>query len=218
MSIYKILGGLVVFGLATGCSGKSSSGEPQAVGGGAGAGSGGLSSAGSDGGTEDTAAGATGESGGAGEAGADDGVAGTFGNAGASGNPGSAGSGGSLGGAGGNLGNAGSGGKGYPTIDIGAQKTSDKLDVLFVVDNSVSMADKQNILSVSLPSFVKRLVNPLCVDALGKPVATQPASGSAACITGSRELIARKRSALGRDHQQSRQSRRQRVRGLHFGR
>ena len=197
MSIYKILGGLVVFGLATGCGGKGSSGNPHGVGGGAGAGSGGLSSAGSDGGSEDTAAGATGENGGSGEAGADDGVAGAFGNAGASGNPGSAGSGGSFGGAGGNPGNAGSGGKGYPTIDIGLQKTSDKLDVLFVVDNSVSMADKQNILSVSLPSFVTRLVNPLCVDALGKPVAMQPASGSAACITGSRELSPVKDLHLG---------------------
>jgi len=50
------------------------------------------------------------------------------------------------------------------------------------------MADKQGVLEASLPNFVGRLVNPLCVDALGVPTATQPASGAAACASGTREL------------------------------
>ncbi len=69
--------------------------------------------------------------------------------------------------------------------------------MLFVVDSSVSMADKQNILNVSVPSFVTRLVNPLCVDAQGKPVATQPASGALACTSGTRELAPVKDLHLG---------------------
>jgi len=186
VSIGKILGGLVAIGLVTGCGGTSSD-DPQATagsGGAASAGAAGLSSAGSNAGTAGTAetagtagtdgslGGAAGEGGAGGEAG-DDGSAGLGGNGGASGSLGASGAGGVI---------------NYPPIDIGAQKTSDKLDVLFVVDNSVSMADKQNILNASLPNFVSRLVNPLCVDAQGKPVATQPASGTAACISGTREL------------------------------
>ncbi|HKO47273.1 MAG TPA: hypothetical protein VJV79_06095 [Polyangiaceae bacterium] len=192
-SIGKIWGGLVVVGLVTACSGTTHPGDPQVTagagsGGGAGAGSGGLASAGSNAGTAGTevtvagAPGSAGESGAGGEAGADDGSAGLGGYAGGSGNAGTAGAG---------------GGVLYPPIDIGAQQTSDKLDVLFVVDNSVSMADKQNILNVSLPSFVSRLANPLCVDAQGKPVATQPASGGEACVSGTRELTPVKDMHLG---------------------
>jgi len=59
---------------------------------------------------------------------------------------------------------------------------------LFVIDNSLSMADKQNVLELSLPSFVTRLVNPLCVDTRGKPVPTQPASAADDCSSGTREL------------------------------
>ncbi|HEY0466077.1 MAG TPA: hypothetical protein VGC79_17825, partial [Polyangiaceae bacterium] len=194
MSIAKILGGLVVFGLVTGCAGKSSSSGPPATAGSAGAA--GLSSEAGTGGLDEAMAGAAGESAGGAEAGGEGGTAGSGGNAGASGHPGGSGSGGSGGsggnlasaGSGGRLGSSGSGGMGYPPIDIGPQQRSDKLDVLFVVDNSVSMSDKQNILKVSLPSFVTRLVNPLCVDAQGVPVAAQPSSGAAACISGSREL------------------------------
>jgi hypothetical protein len=85
----------------------------------------------------------------------------------------------------------------YPPIEIGPQQRSDKLDVLFVVDNSVSMADKQHILSQSVSSFLTRLVNPFCVDAQGKPTPTQPASGDAPCVTGSRELTPVKDIHLG---------------------
>lgn len=73
-------------------------------------------------------------------------------------------------------------------VDQIVQTAVDKIDLLFMIDNSVSMADKQNILKSSLPSFVNRLVNPLCVDAQGKPAAVQPASGALPCVTGAREL------------------------------
>jgi hypothetical protein len=164
----RIVGGLVVVGLFSACAGKSQSGDPKATAGSSGSGV--VAGAGSD-------VGAAGDDGGLG---GEAGEAGGFGgSAGSDENPGGAGSSGSAGTAGTVL---------YPPIDIGPQKTSTKLDVLFVVDSSAAMADKQNVLNLSLPSFVKRLVNPLCVDAQGKPVATQPASGDVACSSGTREL------------------------------
>jgi len=129
------------------------------------------------GGMPEELAGAAGESGASDDAGSSPG-----GSAGVSGSPGSGGT---------------AGTHSYPPIDIGAQKTSDKLDVLFVVDNSSTMADKQNILQASLASFLTRLVNPLCVDAQGKPVATQPASADAECVAGTRELTPVKDMHLG---------------------
>src|SRR6186713_1798989 len=38
------------------------------------------------------------------------------------------------------------------------------IDMLFVIDNSVSMGDKQEILAVAVPKMVERLVSPNCVD------------------------------------------------------
>ncbi len=77
---------------------------------------------------------------------------------------------------------------GTPLDMVDTQKKSDKLDVLFVVDNSVSMGDKQGILSRSVPAFVNRLLNPRCVDAQGNAVASQPTSGGEACTQGKREF------------------------------
>src|SRR5690606_5706550 len=39
-----------------------------------------------------------------------------------------------------------------------------EIDMLFVIDNSVSMGDKQDILSVAVPKMVERLLTPNCVD------------------------------------------------------
>jgi hypothetical protein len=80
------------------------------------------------------------------------------------------------------------GGQGPILVEVGPQQHASKLDVLFVVDNSPGMATKQALLAASLPSFVARLLNPRCVDAQGVPVATQPASGEAACTAGTREF------------------------------
>ncbi len=46
---------------------------------------------------------------------------------------------------------------GGPPVDIGPQTQASKLDVLFVVDNSVSMGDKQGVLGASVSGFVTQL-------------------------------------------------------------
>ena len=40
----------------------------------------------------------------------------------------------------------------------------DKLDLLFVIDNSASMADKQKVLAAAVLDLVERLTNPVCVN------------------------------------------------------
>ncbi len=186
-----ILGVTVLLGLGTACGNTSDGGPSLPAGGSAGAlsaGSGGNAgaAAGSSGLGGAAAAGVTSagsDSGGADAAGDDSGGAD---NAGDSSVGGTAGAGGAATAGGAGVSGAGvAGSAGGGPIDVGPQQKSDKLDVLFVVDNSVSMADKQNILEASLPHFVKRLINPSCVDALGKPVAQQPASATAACSVGS---------------------------------
>ena len=171
----KILGASAALALGTACGGTAASDH------GSGGGGGGMANTAGSGVTAgmDAAAGVAGQAQStAGVGGSDGGAAGAVdivGEAGAD-TGGSVGSGGLAGFAGG------------PPVDIGPQQQATKLDVLFVVDNSVSMADKQGVLEASLPSFVSRLVNPHCVDAQGVPIATQPADGAAACASGTREL------------------------------
>ncbi len=64
---------------------------------------------------------------------------------------------------------------------------ADKMDLLLVVDNSMSMADKQEILAPSVARLIGNLVNPRCIDASGAPLssAQQPASPTQACPAGS---------------------------------
>lgn len=63
----------------------------------------------------------------------------------------------------------GSGGMGGTVGDDGSVtslslRSIDKVDVLFVVDNSVSMADKQVLLVQAVPKLIARLVSPDCID------------------------------------------------------
>src|SRR4051812_2233795 len=44
----------------------------------------------------------------------------------------------------------------------------DKIDLLFMIDNSQSMGDKQTLLSKAVPQLVNRLVVPRCVNANGE--------------------------------------------------
>jgi hypothetical protein len=44
------------------------------------------------------------------------------------------------------------------------QQAVDKIDILFMIDNSASMGDKQELLGLAVPDLVKRLVTPNCVD------------------------------------------------------
>lgn len=68
-------------------------------------------------------------------------------------------------------------------VDQIRQTAIDKIDLLFVIDNSISMADKQIMLSVAVPGLVERLVNPDCVqvDATGEVTARQPAGAGGEC-------------------------------------
>lgn len=62
-----------------------------------------------------------------------------------------------------------------------AQSGVNKIDLLLTIDNSRSMADKQEILKLAVPDLVRALVNPKCVDAEGKPSSLQPDSATQAC-------------------------------------
>jgi len=67
-------------------------------------------------------------------------------------------------------------------VDQIIQTAVDKIDLLFMIDNSVSMQDKQEILKKAVPVLVKRLVTPICVDAAGKP--TGEVSSGGVCPPG----------------------------------
>ena len=132
-----------------------------------------------DAGTTTGSGGSTGTTGPGGSAGA--GTTGSGGGTGAT-----TGSGGSTGGTtgtggatGGNAGTGGAAGDGggppgpYVTRSFRETKTS-KVDVLFMIDNSSSMVDKQAILSSAVPDLVDRLISPRCVDPItGRVIGTQ---------------------------------------------
>ena len=46
----------------------------------------------------------------------------------------------------------------------------DKLDLLFMIDNSASMGDKQTLLAQAVPDMIIRLVSPNCVDTNGNTI------------------------------------------------
>lgn len=50
----------------------------------------------------------------------------------------------------------------------------DKIDVLFMVDNSLSMGDKQQVLAAAVPQLLRRLTSPDCVHPTDKSVAPVP--------------------------------------------
>ena len=57
-----------------------------------------------------------------------------------------------------------------------------KIDLLFMIDNSASMADKQKLLRAAVPSLLSRFVSPLCVDEHGEPTGAQFVDGR--CASG----------------------------------
>jgi hypothetical protein len=63
------------------------------------------------------------------------------------------------------------------------QSAVDKIDLLLVIDNSRSMADKQEILKLAVPDLAQQLVNPLCVDddGVALPADQQPTDPLADC-------------------------------------
>jgi len=60
-------------------------------------------------------------------------------------------------------------------VDEIRQTAVDKIDILFMIDNSISMADKQAILADAVPLLVSRLVTPICVRACAKGDNCSPA-------------------------------------------
>ncbi|MFZ5894382.1 MAG: hypothetical protein ACOY0T_25190 [Myxococcota bacterium] len=67
------------------------------------------------------------------------------------------------------------------------QTAVDKIDLLFMIDNSISMADKQAILGDAVGSLANRLVTPICVNAQGQPTGgSTDANGN--CQNGSPEF------------------------------
>ncbi len=67
----------------------------------------------------------------------------------------------------------------------GTMSKVNKVDIVVSVDNSRSMADKQEVLALALADLVQSLTNPLCVDGQGHPAATQPATSVDPCPSGS---------------------------------
>src|SRR5262245_66164762 len=49
-----------------------------------------------------------------------------------------------------------------------SQQAVDKVDLLFAIDNSASMGDKQAILADAVPDLINGLLKPRCVDGEGK--------------------------------------------------
>jgi hypothetical protein len=63
----------------------------------------------------------------------------------------------------------------------------DRLDLLFMIDNSASMGDKQTLLAQAVPDMITRLVTPNCIDPTGKVLAPSDANG--ACAAGKLEFL-----------------------------
>src|SRR6187402_2221742 len=66
-------------------------------------------------------------------------------------------------------------------VDQIVQTSVDKIDLLFMIDNSVSMSDKQEILKDAVPVLVNRLIAPICVDENGKAIAGSNAKPDGSC-------------------------------------
>jgi hypothetical protein len=98
------------------------------------------------------------------------------------GNAGSGGSGGDLA-----VGGA-DGGEGPVTppekIELVRDKVPNKLDLLMMIDNSISMSDKQHLLADAMQHLVGRLVQPRCLDVQGMATGVQATPGGV-CPAGS---------------------------------
>jgi hypothetical protein len=91
----------------------------------------------------------------------------------------SSGGGASSGGSGGALGSGASG-------SVIRQNALDKVDLLFMIDNSASMGDKQKLLAAAVPDLITRLVQPNCIDNIGNVVGQSDSMGNCSAATGGR--------------------------------
>ena len=74
---------------------------------------------------------------------------------------------------------------GTPRPIVLAQNSVDQLDILFDIDNSASMGDKQVLLEQAVPDLISRLVNPNCVNPSDGTLAGSSTDGSCAAYAGS---------------------------------
>jgi hypothetical protein len=72
-------------------------------------------------------------------------------------------------------------------VDTLNQNGVNKIDLLFMIDNSLSMADKQTFLQQAVPALLNRLIVPNCVGADGVPNGSI-ADANGACATGAPEF------------------------------
>jgi hypothetical protein len=71
-----------------------------------------------------------------------------------------------------------------PDIVPFASSNVDKVDILLMIDNSRSMADKQQILAFAVPDLLGTLLNPKCLDGTGLPTKAQPSGPLVSCPPG----------------------------------
>jgi hypothetical protein len=101
--------------------------------------------------------------------------------------------GGGNGGSGGSGAKAGGGGSGTSggsgNVYVGSIRNSavDKVDLLLMLDNSSSMANKQQLLAQAIPPLVSRLITPACLDTQGQPNGTN-ATADGKCSQGKPEF------------------------------
>jgi len=58
--------------------------------------------------------------------------------------------------------------------EVSNQVHVSKIDLVFMIDNSASMADKQQILAAAIPDLVSRLVDPICLNPDGSASTSRP--------------------------------------------
>jgi hypothetical protein len=123
-------------------------------------------------------AGTAGASGEGGEA------AGTTATAGSSAGGSEAGNAGADPGAGGDAGGEGPTTSKPDPVELVRDKVPNKLDLLMMIDNSISMGDKQQLLADAMQHLVSRLLQPRCLDADGLPTGKNATPGGI-CSAGS---------------------------------
>jgi hypothetical protein len=63
-----------------------------------------------------------------------------------------------------------------------------KVDLLFAIDNSASMGDKQALLKDAVPDLIQRLVTPMCIDPDDPTKVLGPSRGNGSCAAGELEF------------------------------
>jgi hypothetical protein len=107
-------------------------------------------------------------------------------------NPADGGPGGSSGGSSGSGSGVSSGSSGGSGSSSGGtippHPAAQNVDLLFMIDNSASMGDKQSLLGLAIPVLLQRLVTPNCVDANGNPIVGVISDQNGNCAMGKPEF------------------------------